>query len=620
MRTREPGPDRDAPTWAWLLAGLLMLVAVATGLLGSPYLDPIRDVYWAHRIASGQALPLVGPEIGFFTHLGPLWFYLLAPALWLNSSLATVAAWAGLLQGLQFPLALALGQRLGHWRLGLYLALLLCLPSLSSFSSLSFNHFNLVPAALIGLLLAAFHDQARKSLVSASMVGLVFSLLVHAHPATLALAWIPAWLLLEDRRSLLQRGSAMAFAFILPFLPLALQALTQGLPATPTGSASAHLAEHLSWSAALDTPRLVGHVLVDGFHHGLVLSTQGWPALAWPLGAAAAALLLLSLAGLPTAWRHRRLRGLLIVALAGVVMQSLGALLMRSEVLWYMMLAVPTLAMVIAAIGLSQLPDRLALVPGTLIGLCASLALLGSLLATSDDNGQRHFPAAFMMNLMAGGAAGTSHAGPQLSFHGSDRLARWLCAGTQPRHLHGALAQQADTLTDLVFDLYCPRQRPDVRIMGSSSSAQGVFALSPALARALPFPARETLEALHFFPIAAVHHPVQAIPLAHAGDYPPRARSLAGSELREIEFGTAPGRWLIISNPFPWWAEMSVVEVRANQHLLTALATDTVSQIFYCAQCSPEQTIDWQVRYRSPEHLQPDIISLDTPDQFAAVP
>ncbi len=599
-----------APTWSWLVIALLMLVSVATGLLGSPYLDPIRDLYWAHRIATGQAFPLVGPEIGFFTHLGPLWYYLLAPALILNSSLATVAAWAGLLQGLQYPLALALGQRLGQWRFGFCLALLLCLPSLSTFSSLSFNHFNLVPAALLGLILAALHDHRHRSGLSAGMVGLSLALLVHAHPATLAMAWLPALLLLRNRPLFIRRTILMATGFGLPFLPLLLAALASGLPETPTGSVGAHLAEHWSWSATLGLPVLIWYSLVDGFRHGLILLTQGLPIMAWPLKLATGTLLLLAIVGLKKAWQAPALQPLLVLAMAGILLQSLLALLMRSEVLWYMMLAVPTLAMVIAAAGLSRLPDRFGVAPVAVTGTLCSLVLLGSMLATADDNGQRHFPAAFMMNLMAGGDAGTSHAGPQLSFHGSDRLGRWLCAAPGARSLHGALAQQADTLTDLVFDLYCPNRRPDILIGGQAASNRHHFALSPAVTKALDLAPLGRLEALQFFAISNVHHPATGQALAHAGDYPPRQRSLADEAPRRLGFDTAPGQWLVISNPFPWWAEMEVLEVQANTYQLEVMASDTVSQVFRCPNCTADEPIFWQISFRSPAYLQPDIVSL----------
>ncbi len=598
----------DAPLWAWLVIALLVLVSVATGLLGSPYLDPIRDVYWAHQIASGQAWPLVGPEIGFFTHLGPLWYYLLAPALLINSSLTSVAAWAGLLQGLQYPLALALGQRLGRWRFGFCLALLLCLPGLTSFSSLSFNHFNLVPAALIGLILAAFHDRARHSAVSAVLVGLCFSLLLHAHPATVAMAWLPALLLLHDRAALLSRAAAMAGGFLIPFLPLLVAVATSGLPDTPTGSVAAHLASHWSWSSALGLPALIWYSLVDGFRHGLILTTQGLPPLAWPLQLAVLLLVLLALTGLLKAWHKPNLRLLLAIAMIGILTQALAALLMRNEVLWYMMLALPTLTMIILAAGLSQLPRWRGLIPATVIGLGSSLTLLSSMLATADDNGRRHFPAAFMMDLMAGGDAGSSHAGPQLSFRGSDRLSRWLCTHPHQLSLHAAVAQQADTLTDLMFELYCPERFPDIQLGGMDEGWQPILALSPALATAFSTPALTRLEALHFYTVSAVQHPRSGVALAHAGNYPPRERSLADENNRSITFEAEPEDWLVFSNPYPWWAEIRILEVEANGHPMDKLGADTVSQLFHCQPCRADPAVTWQVSFRSPPGLQPDMV------------
>ncbi|MEE4329717.1 MAG: hypothetical protein V2J10_02540, partial [Wenzhouxiangella sp.] len=326
----------------------MALISAYLGVLGSPYLDPVRDIYWAHRIASFAEWPLVGPEIGFFTHLGPGWYYLLAPALWVDQSFAAVAAWAGLLQGSQFVLALMLGRALGHWRFGLILALLLALPGLHSFIYQSFNHFNLVPSAVLALLLLAWRDWRQPTPGSALALGLVFALMLHAHPATIALGWLAVlpWLT-APRRPL--RAVMLGIGTLLPFLPLLIAAATGRLPDTPTAGALAHLSTHFDLTSLTAAPTLLWHILIGGTEHGLTLLTQGAPALRPVLTIGLVLLLALALFGLPALLRNGAGRFAALVLFLGIASQISAALLMRSETLWYMMLAVPTFAFALLA-------------------------------------------------------------------------------------------------------------------------------------------------------------------------------------------------------------------------------------------------------------------------------
>ena len=613
-----PTATAAPPAWAWLITVGLMLVSGYAGGLGSPYLDPVRDIYWAHRIAAFAEWPLVGPEIGFFTHLGPAWYYLLAPALWVDASFTAVAVWAGLLQGSQFVLALVLGRALGHWRFGLLLALLLALPGLHSFVYQSFNHFNLVPAAVLGLLLVAWQDRQHPTPRRALVLGLVFSLMLHAHPATLALGWIPliAWLW-APRRAL--RLVLLAVGALLPFLPLLLAMATQRLPETPTGGALAHLGEHFDIQALTATPALLWHTLVGGTHHGLVLVTQGASFMRPALTAGLFLLILLALAGLPAlvAPKHRRdgMAAVVLVALAGILTQTVAALLMRAETLWYMVLAVPTLSLVVLAALLAAIEwpplRRLALPLTAAVSLASLASLLVTLLVTADDNGRRHFPAAFMMNLQAGAAAGVSHPGPQLSFRGSDRLARALCAVSGPLVLHGAVAQQADTLTDLTGALHCPNQALSAVIGGQpETDLPRWLAVGPRIAAAIDRPAEGQLESLHFHAVGEVLHPARSEPLARARDYPPRPRLPADPEIQRLRFTTPCGEWLVVSNPYPWWAPMAIESVSANDQPLQAVVADSVSRLYRFDACQGETRVRWQVNLRAPTSLPPDIVTI----------
>src|SRR5215471_12768405 len=89
--------DRAAPEWARRESGVPWMSserAILAGILAAAafvrfyrldltwyFLDQVRDVSTAADIAAGRAFPLLGPLIGW-THgqLGPLYFYLIAPA------------------------------------------------------------------------------------------------------------------------------------------------------------------------------------------------------------------------------------------------------------------------------------------------------------------------------------------------------------------------------------------------------------------------------------------------------------------------------------------------------------------------------------------------------------
>jgi len=260
--------------------------------------------------------------------------------------------------------------------------------------------------------------------------------------------------------------------------------------------------------------------------------------------------------------------------------------------------------------------------------------LLLSFVLTSNDNGRRHFPAAFMMNLQVGAAAGVSYPGPQLSFIGGDRLADRLCSVSGPLILHGAVAQQADILTDLASAMHCPDQSVSPKIAGqpvglNEADRQHWLAVGPRIAEQLGRPAMENptleqpalkqLESLHFYPIGKVLHPEQSVSLASARDYPPRPRLAPAKVTQNLRFWVPCGQPLIVSNPYPWWAPMSVESVSVNGQLLAELASDSVSRLYQFDDCRKQTTILWQVRFRAPASMPPDIVTIAASSRVSTI-
>jgi len=84
---------------------LLWLYGLGLAFMACPYEDSVRDIAAALGIADGSQWPTTGPGLAFSAHLGPGWFYLLAPVAALSSSWLGVALFVAALASLKFPLA-----------------------------------------------------------------------------------------------------------------------------------------------------------------------------------------------------------------------------------------------------------------------------------------------------------------------------------------------------------------------------------------------------------------------------------------------------------------------------------------------------------------------------------
>jgi hypothetical protein len=86
-----------------------MAIYIASSFFGAAGPDTARDVAAALAIRDLHALPLHGPLLAGTSHLGPLWFYLLALPMMIDRSWLGVALFVAVIGSLQFPLAYAAG-------------------------------------------------------------------------------------------------------------------------------------------------------------------------------------------------------------------------------------------------------------------------------------------------------------------------------------------------------------------------------------------------------------------------------------------------------------------------------------------------------------------------------
>ncbi|MCB1582590.1 MAG: hypothetical protein KDI92_05950 [Xanthomonadales bacterium] len=108
-----------------LICLVVLVVLYAWGFWYSALLlDSSRDLTKAYQIIEYHDWPALGPDIGGFFHVGPLWFYLLTvPAFF--GSLKLVALFVGVLAGLKFVMAYQLGKDWVNAQFGLLWAFVL---------------------------------------------------------------------------------------------------------------------------------------------------------------------------------------------------------------------------------------------------------------------------------------------------------------------------------------------------------------------------------------------------------------------------------------------------------------------------------------------------------------
>ena len=194
---QDESPQRSTGRWPAahiaVLASLSLLYVACGALASVASSDTNRDVFFAQQIASGAFFPLTGPAINSSFHLGPLWYYLLAPAALIPNA-AAITAWMGAIAASQFPLAYALGRRLRNPTEGLLFAVCLALPGWANTSFASLTHPSLVIPGLLFAALAALAYRERPDAFRAFVFGVACLLLCTAHPTTvLPAALLMAW-------------------------------------------------------------------------------------------------------------------------------------------------------------------------------------------------------------------------------------------------------------------------------------------------------------------------------------------------------------------------------------------------------------------------------------------
>jgi hypothetical protein len=600
------------PGWAWLFVAAFWLVPLLGAPFGGLNLDTARDMYWAWQVASGQEFPLSGPMIGFFVHLGPIWFYTLAVPLVFHGSYTSAALFVTALAGVKYPLALYLGSRLVDWRVGLLWASILALPSLSYVTQLAIGHFSLVEGTLLVFLICCLWDHERRGLHTAFLAGLSFSIMIHAHPTTVTLGWLFPFLLWNRSRDWWKAIAPIAAGGIVPFLPLLFQQVGnqgQDLQAVVT-----YLKSDLVFARLIDAPALLFNTIAVGVPSAWRLAANGFPALI-PVGFVVLAVLgVAGLAGLYPAWRDVQLRKWLVAGLVGFLLFGLQVSLLRVDTWWYMMLgSLPFLALFWSVSLFALMRWRNArFLPPTVAAIAAAMLLVHNvgLMRTGMVGGQHYHPMSKLKNLKAPEPYHPKKPAPWLPYLHLDEMADVLCAQSGPVVVHGALALQADSAGGTATNMRCGRAG-EVYVRGRpEGEVTHLMAFGPGIVEALPFSPDGRIGSFGRYPVARSIYPEAPEPLASARHYKPREWARGLSERRVVEFTTRADERLVVSNPLIWWWEMRLVSVQAQSSPAEEVARDAASTVYACADCADDAPVSWRVEYLAAQGHALDVVSV----------
>lgn len=384
-----------------LIDGTLVLLVMAMYVGGYAFItlipDTARDLGAAWRIVHAHDLPLLGPEIGQRWHLGPIWFYILAPVVALAGTMTQVAFVVGGLASLKFPLAYWLGVRVHSRELGLIWMGVLALPGWNTLEHVVFAHTNMVEAATLATLLLASKVWEKGAIASFACLGFIASLALHAHPTTLVLVppvLIAAWYGSQKLRfqSRLLRWGAMCAGFVLPLLPVLVHEARGGFPqwhATLEFGAGTPLLQRLDFASS----RIWGYFAhVFAFIREFLFASlplTGWVVACWTAVVMVGGAVLM----LPCAeqtLRRKYVLGLIYVASAVVAVP-----LLREATSFYMLFTLIPLTAGMAALGWASMVLRLspqyrAVVTLGLVSTCliASAAQLHARYANWSDGWQ----------------------------------------------------------------------------------------------------------------------------------------------------------------------------------------------------------------------------------------
>lgn len=585
---------------AALLAGLAL-----ASLLVVPYaavhLDFARDVYVALRIARGESWPLLGPVLAGTFHLGPAWYYALALPLLAGGGWLAVVAFVGLVAALQFPLAYLAGKALHSRRAGLGWAVLLLLPSWSSFEPVFPLHTQWTAPALLAATLCAARFARRGRTKYAFGLGLAVALALHAHPSTLGLVPVAALALLAGARrggGLARPLAAAVLAGALPFVPWLVDQAVRGFPLLE--AAGAWAASEAAGGSLRQLPGFAWQALAGGAGYwvAVVMGAGHW---AGAIAAVALALAgVVALAGWHAILNDPARRAPAVAVLLAAAVVGGVAVALRPLLPFYMTTPLHVALCGVLALGIAALrwprgaPATLAL---AVFGIhAASVAVV----AAAQVRGA--WPGAVLPMFHVLAPADRPQPVALLPAYAMAPLGAWLCAG--PVAVHGPLGARLVHDYALAARIAC--RAPDVLVGGIHADPRPRWIGLPRhLLRALELDPALRVASFGLLPVRAVAGAPEAWQPPAEPRYPPLAPAFESPVARTFRVPLPAGAHLAVTNLGAVLVPEPEVEVRGDATLWTPLAADAHTRVYGCAGCAATEL---EVRIRSRDPARVDVV------------
>ena len=585
----------------------MMALYVAGYAWSAPHTDSADELMRGYEIARGLAFPLQGPPLGQVLHLGPAWFYLMAPPLLAWKSWLAGALFVGLVASLKFPLAYACGRRLLDARFGLLWAAALLLPGWPTLEQLVFLNPNGVAAAILAVLALSLRAYDGPRLHHFAGLGLLLAIAAHVHPnaAPAALCVLPvAARFRREGGSLVRAGAAFLATFVLPFLPYAYRQVAHGYP--DFQAASRYVQGEITAAGLLNAPSIAWHYVATGPQ--LVAEYLG----RWPHAAAVA--LGLGLAGIHVAAAalalfagDGRTRRVAWGALAAVAVFSLwiGAMRVTTPMQFAWALAPATTA--VLALGLHAVTGGRhgrSLVIALVAALALGDAAAWRAMALRVEDGEGRLPSLVLD--IKGRLPAAEYVGGWFPAYAHDRLGTLLCVAPKPLSLHGHLGYLVDQ--DIGLDTLFACGRRDGIVLRESAVAPGrnLLGMSRGFWRALGRDPGCTIGSLGITSRMAVPRPQEALAVAPGDAYLPRTPSGQAPRDEAIAFEGAPDAALLVTNLLGNYEPFALESVQADGTLLAPAARNTFAALYVPPAGSAP--IAWAVRWRAAQPAGIDVV------------
>lgn len=581
---------------------LLVLSGVVRMRYAGVHMDLARDVFIAWRALHGEGLPLSGPILAGTIHLGPVWYWLLTLGLFIGQGWNGTLLLLGALASLQFPLAYLAGKELHSRAAGMLWALLLLVPSWSSFEWLLPLHYLFSSLCVLGFILCAarFQRTARRRYLVG--MALAFVLALHAHPANAGIVWIAAGLVVIAVRA--RRCSASdvliaAAVAVLPLLPYVAWDAMHGFADLRAGARYFGSGEHTGHPAT--TLPLLAATAIGGTRYWFAVMLH-WPE--WAVNAAVATIAALGLAGGGGAAIALRtpLRPRVALLFAAALATLLTTTLLRDMTPYYMTTALRVFLAGIVAVGLVELGTgtaaRLVRALAAAVAV-ASFVICAQAGARLQKRGELPFnffplfnvvaddqPTLPLLLMPAGGVAASG---------------QFLCAQAAPS-AHGVLAQYL--LHGYAIDMRLACARAGVRLGGNDAGRQHLLGLSRAMFKALGREPERYLGSIGV--VAATPLTAAAIDPPSLPVYPAYLPRLTAVEERTVHLRLEAGRNLAVSNIAFGFASNPDVDVTIAGQPAVPVAIDSVARIYGCRACT--SAVDVTVVLKSTDADDVDVV------------